>query len=142
MERIMKAQTFADNSQHSWMKAKKTMEINPRHPIIQELKKRSAEDKNDKSLVDLAQLLYDSALVASGFHMDAPSEFANRIHRVLSLGLKIDPNAPISPEEESESSENTESSEGSDESFSADEILSKLNKHQASETESLGKDEL
>jgi len=91
-------------------------------------------------LVDLAQLMYDSALVSSGFHMDAPTEFANRINRVLSLGLKIDPNAPISPEPEDSSEGSDSSSEESDDASaesSAEEILSKLGKEADS-----GKDEL
>jgi len=93
MERIMKAQTFADNTQQDWMKSKKTMEINPRHPIIKELKRRSADAPEDKELATLAELMYDSALMVSGFQMDDVGTFSSRIHRVMSMNLKIDPDS-------------------------------------------------
>jgi len=104
MERIMKAQTFSDASKQQFMYSKKTMEINPRHPIIKELKNRSAAsaDPKDPALVDLANLMYDSALLQSGFSMKNPSEFASRIHRVMSLGLDIDPNAKAEEEADDE----------------------------------------
>jgi len=116
MERIMKAQTFSDNAQHQWMLPKKTMEINPRHPLIKELRKKSAEEPDDKSIVEIANLMYDSALLSSGFHMDNPADFATRINRVMSLGLKIDPNAPVDEEPEDEASESESESVSSEES--------------------------
>jgi len=116
MERIMKAQTFSDNAQHQWMLPKKTMEINPRHPLIQELRKKSSEDPEDKSIVEIANLLYDSALISSGFHMDNPTDFAARINRVMSIGLKIDPNAPVEDEPEEEATETESDSSSSEES--------------------------
>jgi len=116
MERIMKAQTFSDNAQHQWMLPKKTMEINPRHPLIKEMRKKSSEEPDDKSIVEIANLMYDSALLSSGFHMDNPADFATRINRVMSLGLKIDPNAPVDEEPEDESSETESESASSEES--------------------------
>jgi len=108
MERIMKAQTFSDASKQQWMLPKKTMEINPRHPVIQSLKARSEKDAKDPALKDLVNLIYDAALVQSGFSVADATDFAKRIHRVVSLGLDVDPNAevPQEPEESSESSEN------------------------------------
>jgi len=93
MERIMKAQTFANSQEAHWMMSKKTMEINPYHPIIQGLKKSIEEDATDKSLPDIANLLYDAALLVSGFQMKEPEDFASRIHRVIANELHIDPNA-------------------------------------------------
>jgi len=115
MERIMKAQTFSDNAQHQWMLPKKTMEINPRHPLIKELRKKSAEEPDDKSIIEIANLMYDSALLSSGFHMDNPADFATRINRVMSLGLKIDPNTPVDDEPEDEATEGETESDSSNE---------------------------
>eukprot|EP00823_Brevimastigomonas_motovehiculus_P007098 TRINITY_DN6112_c0_g1_i1.p1 TRINITY_DN6112_c0_g1~~TRINITY_DN6112_c0_g1_i1.p1 ORF type:complete len:839 (+),score=293.93 TRINITY_DN6112_c0_g1_i1:41-2518(+) len=100
MERIMKAQTFADQKQFEWMLAKKTMEINPRHPIIMELQKRTKETPDDKALKDLANMMLDSALLASGFHLDNPLDLAKRMQNTLSHSLNVDPEAPLAPEEE------------------------------------------
>merc|ERR1712106_164259 len=90
MERIMKAQALRDTSTMGYMAAKKHMEINPEHSIIENLRQRAEADKNDKSVKDLVLLLFETALLSSGFSLEDPAVHAKRIHRMIKLGLGID----------------------------------------------------
>merc|ERR1712212_605755 len=90
MERIMKAQALRDTSTMGYMAAKRHLEINPDHPIVENLRQRAEADKNDKSVKDLVMLLFETSLLSSGFSLEDPMVHAQRIHRMIKLGLGID----------------------------------------------------
>merc|ERR1711959_542660 len=113
MGRIMKAQALKDSSQAGYMASKKTMEVNPTHPIIDALRTRADEDKNDKTVKDLIWLLFDTSLLTSGFNLDEPTTFAGRIHRMIKLGLSIDEDDAAEDEDDDDDLPPLEDDEGS-----------------------------
>jgi molecular chaperone HtpG len=113
MERIMKAQALKDSSMGGYMASKKTMEVNPTHPIIDALRTRADEDKNDKTVKDLIWLLFDTSLLTSGFNLEEPTTFAGRIHRMIKLGLSIDEDDAADEDDDDDELPPLEDDEGS-----------------------------
>merc|ERR1712005_5022 len=113
MERIMKAQALKDSSMSGYKASKKTMEVNPMHAIIDALRGRADEDKNDKTVKDLIWLLFDTSLLPSGFSLDEPTTFAGRIHRMIKLGLSIDEDDEADVEDDDDDLPPLEDDEGS-----------------------------
>merc|ERR1711936_548885 len=85
-----KAQALRDTSTMGYMAAKKHLEINPDHSIMETLRGKAEADKNDKSVKDLVHLLFETSLLSSGFSLEEPAVHAQRIHRMIKLGLGID----------------------------------------------------
>lgn len=130
MERIMQSQTLSDANKQAYMRGKRVLEINPRHPIIKELRERVIKDPEDAGVKQTAHLIYQTALVESGFSLNDPKDFASRIYSTLKSSLNISPDAAVEEEDDVEETEaETEMKEASAAKEDAD-------------TEYSGKDEL
>merc|ERR1711903_340780 len=118
-EKIMKAQAFQNKDQIGMMSGRKTLEVNPNHPVIVDLLSKVKADKEDASALDTAQVLFQTALIESGYEIADPSALVSRVYRLMSKELGVDPDAPIKevevPEEEEEADEEDKDDEKDDE---------------------------
>merc|ERR1712183_845471 len=114
-EKIMKAQAFQNKDQLSMMAGRKTLEINPNHPVIADLLTKVKGDKEDKAAVDTAQVLFQTALIESGYEIADPSALVNRVYRLMSKELGVDPDSPLKEVEVPEEEEEEEEAEEDDE---------------------------
>ena len=110
-QRIMKAQALR-NDTFGVMSSKKTMELNPDNAIVKSMLEKVKANRNDSTVKDLIWLLYDTSLLTSGFSLEEPVAFANRIHKLIKLGLSGDEEEEMPPLEESEVPEKKEEEGG------------------------------
>merc|ERR1711881_171879 len=115
-EKIMKAQAFQNKDQLSMMSGRKTLEINPNHPVVADLLSKVKADKEDKAAVDTAAVLFQTALIESGYEIADPSALVKRVYRLMSKELGVDPDAPLKEVEIPEEEEEEEESEGEESS--------------------------
>merc|ERR1712217_369396 len=117
-EKIMKAQAFQNKEQLSTMAGRKTLEINPNHPVVIDLLSKVKADKGDASAMDTAQVLFQTALIESGYDIADPSALVSRVYKLMSKELGVDPDAPLKevevPEDVEEAEEEEEEDEGED----------------------------
>merc|ERR1711866_7122 len=108
-ERVMKAQAFQNKDQLSMMSGRKTLEVNANHPVIIDLLSKVKADKTDAAAMDTAQVLFQTALIESGYDIADPSALVSRVYKLMSKELGVDPDAPLKeieiPEEEEEAEE-------------------------------------
>nr|AVO65122.1 glucose-regulated protein 94 [Mylopharyngodon piceus] len=138
MERIMKAQAYQtgkDISTNYYASQKKTLEINPKHPLIKEMLRRVKEDAEDQTAADLAVVLFETATLRSGYQLSDTKAYGERIERMLRLSMNVDLDAQVEEEPEDEPEEQTEEAEAEEEEeVQADEA--------EEESDTTGKDEL
>merc|ERR1712107_296353 len=124
-ERVMKAQAFQNKDQISMMSGRKTLEINPNHPVVVDLLSKVKADKEDKAAKETAHVLFQTALIESGYEIADPSALVNRVYRLMSKELGVDPDAPLKevevPEGEEEEEAEEEDEKDDDDSDDAEE---------------------
>merc|ERR1739845_203600 len=124
-ERVMKAQAFQNKDQLSMMSGRKTLEINPNHPVVVDLLAKVKADKEDKAAKDTAAVLFQTALIESGYEIADPSALVNRVYRLMSKELGVDPDAPLKevevPEGEEEEAEDDDKDDEEKDDADADE---------------------
>merc|ERR1712190_565987 len=114
-ERVMKAQAFQNKDQLSMMSGRKTLEINPNHPVIVDLLSKIKADKEDQAAKDTSHVLFQTALIESGYGIADPSALVNRVYRLMSKELGVDPDAPLKEVEVSDDEEEAEEEDGEEE---------------------------
>merc|ERR1712014_503627 len=130
-ERVMKAQAFQNKDQLSMMSGRKTLEINPNHPVVIDLLSKIKADKEDQAAKDTAHVLFQTALIESGYEIADPSALVNRVYRLMSKELGVDPDTPlaeveVAEEEEEAEEDDDDKEEESDEEKDGDEEKTEL----------------
>merc|ERR1712113_1039028 len=113
-EKVMKAQAFQNKDQLSMMSGRKTLEVNPNHPVVADLLAKIKADKEDAAAKDTAHVLFQTALIESGYEIADPSALVNRVYRLMSKELGVDPDAPLKEVEVPEGEEEEEAEEEDD----------------------------
>merc|ERR1711881_129497 len=112
-EKIMKAQAFQSKDQIGMMSGRKTLEINPNHPVVHDLLLKVKENKEDQKAIDTATTLFQTAMIESGYEISDPASLVSRIYRMMSTELGVDPDAPVKevevPEDEEEADDDKDS---------------------------------
>merc|ERR1712149_76786 len=119
-EKVMKAQAFQNKDQLSMMSGRKTLEVNPNHPVVVDLLNKIKDDKENAAALDTAQVLFQTALIESGYEIADPSALVNRVYRLMSKELGIDPDAPLKEVEVPEGEEEAEDNDKDDSDDSDD----------------------
>merc|ERR1711862_126007 len=119
-EKVMKSQAFQNKDQMSSMAGRKTLEINPNHPVVVDLLSKVKASKDDAAALDSAQVLFQTALIESGYEIADPSALVNRVYRLMSKELGVDPDAPPKEVEVTEGEEEAEDEDKDDSDDSDD----------------------
>merc|ERR1711920_139501 len=136
-ERVMKAQSFQNKDQVNMMSGRKTLEINANHPVVIDLLSKVKADKEDKVALDTAQVLFQTALIESGYEIADPSALVSRVYRLMSKELGVDPDAPLKevevPEDEEEAEEEDKDDKDDDDADKDEEAADKDEKDKKEE---------
>merc|ERR1712091_586021 len=119
-EKIMKAQAFQNKDQMGQMAGRKTLEVNANHPVVVDLLSKIKADKENAAALDTAQVLFQTALIESGYEIADPSALVSRVYRLMSKELGVDPDAPLKEVEVPEDEEEAEEEEKEDDSEADD----------------------
>merc|ERR1712226_755016 len=120
MGKVMRAQSFQNKDQVNMMSGRKTLEINPNHPVVVDLLNKVKASKDDAAALDTCQVLFQTALIESGYEIADPSALVNRVYRLMSKELGVDPDAPLKEVEVPEGEEEEEAEEKDGESDDSD----------------------
>merc|ERR1712232_788078 len=141
-EKVMKAQAFQNKDQLSMMSGRKTLEINPNHPVVADLLVKVKTNKEDAAALDTAQVLFQTALIESGYDIADPSALVNRVYRLMSKELGVDPDAPLKEVEVPEEEEAEEAEEEEEEEEEKEEEAEEGDKDEKDEESNEEKKEL
>jgi len=141
-EKVMKAQAFQNKDHVGQMSGRKTLELNPNHPVVVDLLSKVKANKEDTAALDTAQVLFQTALIESGYEIADPSALVSRVYRLMSKELGVDPDAPLKEVEVPEEEEEAEEEEDKDDSDDDDKEDDGAEDNEGEQAEAGKKDEL